>query len=286
MATLLDGKALSQQLTKQLQTEVYQLRQRQIIPTLAVIAMADDPAGRLYLRSKQRLAQQLGINLQHITFTNEMTNADALTQIKKLNNDHTINGIMIQLPLDKHFDAQLLINALAPQKDIDGCHPLNLGKIWTKQPAWVPATPLGIMHLLQHYQIPLKGKNVVIIGRSTIVGRPLAGLFLNNDVTVSIVHRHTHHLTQITQQADILCVAAGTPQMVTAEMVKPGAVVVDVGINYDDNHHLVGDVAFDEVSAKASYITPVPGGVGPMTVISLMQQVVAAAKEQNNCAGY
>ena len=282
MTKLLDGKALSQQLAQQLQNDIAQLKQQDIIPALAVITMADDPAGQLYLRSKQRLAKQLGITLQHVLFTHDMTNNDALCQIKKLNNDHTIHGIMIQLPLDKNFNTTALINALDPQKDVDGCHPLNLGKIWTQQPHWIPATPLGIMQLLQHYQIPISGKNVVIVGRSNIVGRPLAGLFLNNDSTVSIVHHQTHNLSQITQQADILCVAAGMPRLITAAMVKEHAVVIDVGTNYDNNHHLVGDVDFKPVSAKADYITPVPGGVGPMTVISLMQQVVMAAKEEND----
>lgn len=275
---LLDGKALAQSLLPHLKAQVAMLPHQ---PTLAIITNAHDPAARLYLRSKQRMAAQIGVKIINVPLATTLSQAAALTQLKKLNNDDTINGIMIQLPLDEHFDQNELINALDPRKDVDGCHPINLGKIWMNQPHWVPATALGVMHLLTHYHIPLAGQHAVVVGRSNIVGRPLAGLLLNANATVSIVHRRTANLAALTRQADILCVAAGLPHLITADMVKKQATVIVIGMNYNERQQLVGDVVFNDVSRQAAYLTPVPGGVGPMTVVSLMQQVIQAAKEKN-----
>lgn len=276
--TILDGKALAKKMTATLKQRVTALQQRQIQPKFAVIIAGADPASEIYLRNKVRRAERLGIEVAVFRFPADVTAATLIQQIQQLNQDATIHAIMLEMPLPKQLDSQTIIAAIDPAKDADGIHPLNLGRILTGQPGLLPNTPYGIMELLKAYQIPLVGANAVVVGRSTIVGKPIAALLTNQHATVTIAHSRTKALTQLLQQADLIVAATGRPEWLRAEAVKPGAVVIDVGMNQNAAGKLVGDVAYAEVAAKAGAITPVPGGVGPMTNVMLMTQIVNLAE--------
>lgn len=276
--TILDGKALAKKMTATLKQRVTALQQRQIQPKFAVIIAGADPASEIYLRNKVRRAERLGIEVAVFRFPADVTATTLIQQIQQLNQDATIHAIMLEMPLPKQLDSQTIIAAIDPAKDADGIHPLNLGRILTGQPGLLPNTPYGIMELLKAYQIPLVGANAVVVGRSTIVGKPIAALLTNQHATVTIAHSRTKALTQLLQQADLIVAATGRPEWLRAEAVKPGAVVIDVGMNQNAAGKLVGDVAYAEVAAKAGAITPVPGGVGPMTNVMLMTQIVNLAE--------
>lgn len=278
MTTVLDGKQTANQLMAELKTTVTELKDRGVTPGLAVILVGEDPASAIYVRNKHRRAESLGINSLQITLPVETTQAAVLAKIAELNHDDAVHGILVQLPLPKHINEQVVLEAIDPNKDVDGFHPMNVGKLWTNMPSVVASTPYGIMALLKHYGISVEGKHAVIVGRSNIVGRPMAGLLLNQHATVTVAHSKTANLAAVTRLADILVVATGRAEMVTADMVKPGAVVIDVGMDRNAQGKLVGDVDYASVAPIASAITPVPGGVGPMTIASLMIQTVELAK--------
>lgn len=266
--TLLDGKTVSQKILNDLQSTIYQ-------PRLDIILVGQDPASLKYVAMKQKKAESVGISGQLIRLSESTTTSDLLSQIEKLNQDSQVTAFMVQLPLPKSIDTQKVLLAIDPAKDADGLNPINLGKLFTKDTtAIASATPTGIMRLLENYKIDLVGKNAVIIGRSSIVGLPLFALLNNANATVTLCHSHTANLSEICQKADILISAVGKPKFVTADMVKDGAIVVDVGTNYDQNGLLCGDVDFEAVAPKCSYITPVPGGIGPMTIACLLENTL------------
>ncbi|QGG59518.1 bifunctional 5,10-methylenetetrahydrofolate dehydrogenase/5,10-methenyltetrahydrofolate cyclohydrolase [Loigolactobacillus bifermentans] len=278
MVTILDGKTLAKKMTTTLKQRVAALQQQQIQPKFAVIIAGTDPASEIYLRNKVRRAERLGIEVAVFRFPANVTATTLIQQIQQLNQDAAIHAIMLEMPLPKQLDSQTIIAAIDPAKDADGIHPLNLGRILTGQPGLLPNTPYGIMQLLQAYQIPLVGANAVVVGRSTIVGKPIAALLTNQHATVTLAHSRTKDLTGLLQQADLIVAATGQPEWLHANAVKAGAVVIDVGMNQNAAGQLVGDVAYDDVAAKAGAITPVPGGVGPMTNVMLMTQIVALAE--------
>ena len=280
MGKILDGKAFANELGQNLKEKVKKLKEEGITPHFCVINIGDDPASKIYVRTKKRRAEKMGIIQDIYQMPADTEQAEALALIDKLNADPTINGVMVQLPAPKQIDADELLERIDPNKDVDGLTPANIGRLWMEDHFIEPATAEGIIALLKHYQIKLDGKNVVIVGRSNIVGKPLAALMLEQNATVTICHLHTQNLGEITKKADIVVSATGQAFLITADMVKDGAVVVDVGMNHV-NGKLVGDVDFDNVKEKASYITPVPGGVGPLTVQFLMEAVVKLTRRQN-----
>lgn len=280
MTTVLDGKQTANTLMVELKQTVDELKAKGVTPGLAVILVGDDPASAIYVRNKHRRADSLGIRSLQINLPETTTEAQLLAQIDTLNQDATIDGILVQLPLPQGIDEQKVIEAIAPSKDVDGFHPVNVGKLWNNMPQVVASTPYGIMALLNHYHIDVTGMNAVIVGRSNIVGRPMAALLLNHSATVTIAHSKTKDLAKVCAQADLLVVATGQAEMITAEMVKPGAIVIDVGMDRNAEGKLVGDVNYAQVAPIASAITPVPGGVGPMTIASLMLQTVELAKRR------
>lgn len=275
MTTLMDGKKLAQEIRTQLKDEV---AQNGLVPRLAVILVGDNPASQVYVRNKQRAAEKIGIKTidHHLPAT--VGQEALLDLIYQYNEDPNIHGILVQLPLPGSIDEAKITHAISPQKDVDGFHPINLGHLFMNKPYSLPCTPRGIMELLAHYKINPSGKDVVIVGRSNIVGRPMAALMLNADATVTVTHSRTRDLAQKTRQADILIVATGQAQMLDASYIKEGAVVVDVGVNRLEDGSLVGDVDFESMLGKAAYLTPVPGGVGPMTIAMLMKQTVEFAQ--------
>lgn len=277
MANLLDGKKTAQQLKEQIFQEVRKLKKAGVTPGLAVVLVGHDPASEVYVGHKQTACQELGIYSEVKRLPFETTTKELLTLIADLNRRENIHGILVQLPLPEHIDEQKIIDAITPQKDVDGFHPVNVGCLSLGRKTFVPCTPQGIMALLEIYSIGVDGKHAVIIGRSNIVGKPIAALLLAQNATVTICHSHTKNLAAITRQADILVVAIGKPNFVTQSMVKPGAVVIDVGINRMGKK-LVGDVCFDEVQEVAEAITPVPGGVGPLTIAMLLNNTLQAAR--------
>jgi methylenetetrahydrofolate dehydrogenase (NADP+) / methenyltetrahydrofolate cyclohydrolase len=271
---ILDGKGLSRQNEVTLKEKVKSLKQKfGFTPTLRVILVGENPASIAYVNSKKKACDRVGIDGEIIRLPLDIQEEALIEKIEALNHDPKVDGILIQLPLPKHINETFVLNKVSPDKDVDGLHTINAGKLFTKQPGVVPATPLGVMMLLNHYQIPIDGKYAVVVGRSNLVGMPLSKLLNDADATVTVVHRKTQNIEQFTKQADILCVAVGKPNFITKDMVKPGAVVVDVGINRVGDV-LVGDVDFEGVQAIASYITPVPGGVGPMTISALLFNVL------------
>lgn len=271
---ILDGKGLSRQNEVTLKEKVKSLKQKfGFTPTLRVILVGESPASIAYVNSKKKACDRVGIDGEIIRLPNDIQEEALIEKIEALNHDPKVDGILIQLPLPKHINETFVLNKVSPDKDVDGLHTINAGKLFTKQPGVVPATPLGVMMLLNHYQVPIDGKYAVVVGRSNLVGMPLAKLLNDADATVTVVHRKTQNIEQYTKQADILCVAVGKPNFITKDMVKPGAVVVDVGINRVGDV-LVGDVDFEGVASVASYITPVPGGVGPMTISALLFNVL------------
>ena len=280
MSKILDGKAFANLLGQNLKEKVKKLKDEGITPHFCVINIGDDPASKIYVRTKKRRAEKMGIIQDIYQMSADTKQEEALALIDKLNADPAINGLMVQLPAPKQIDADALLERIDPNKDVDGLTPANIGHLWMGNHFVEPATAEGIIALLKHYEIPLEGKNVVIIGRSNIVGKPLAALMLEQNATVTIAHSRTKNLGEITKKADVLVSATGQAFLVKADMVKDGAVVVDVGMNHVDGK-LVGDVDFDKVKEKASYITPVPGGVGPLTVQFLMEAVVKLTRRQN-----
>ena len=280
MGKILDGKAFANLLGQNLKEKVKKLKDEGVTPHFCVINIGDDPASKIYVRTKKRRAEKMGIIQDIYQMSADTKQEEALALIDKLNADPAINGLMVQLPAPKQIDADALLERIDPNKDVDGLTPANIGHLWMGNHFVEPATAEGIIALLKHYEIPLEGKNVVIIGRSNIVGKPLAALMLEQNATVTIAHSRTKNLVEITKKADVLVSATGQAFLVKADMVKDGAVVVDVGMNHVDGK-LVGDVDFDKVNKKTSYITPVPGGVGPLTVQFLMEAVVKLTRRQN-----
>lgn len=278
-ATLLDGKAIAAKIQLELSATITEL-QPQIgrPPGLAVLMVGDNPASAVYVRGKERACAKVGIASFGQHFPTQTTQAELSKVIAALNDDERVDGILVQLPLPNHLDAPSLLHQIAPDKDADGLHPLNLGRLVRGEPGLRSCTPAGIVRLLQEYEIPLKGLQAVMVGRSILVGKPMALMLLEADATVTIAHSRSHDLKTITKNADILITAIGRPELITADMVKPGAVVVDVGMNRvtdaDGNSRLVGDVHFDSIKSVTSFLTPVPGGVGPMTVAMLLQNTV------------
>ena len=272
---IIDGKAVATNVRNQLKEEVASLG---VEIGLAVVLVGDDNASRIYVRNKINACAEIGLKSTLVELSATATEADVLDAVAKLNNDNSIHGIIVQLPLPRHIDTDKVLASINPQKDVDGCHYVQKGKLWTGTPETLPCTPYGCIELLKHYNIEISGKHAVVIGRSNLVGRPLAELLLRENATVTICHSKTANIADITKQADILCTAIGQPKFVTADMVKDGAVVIDVGINRGLDGKLCGDVDFENVSGKCSHITPVPGGVGPMTVTMLMKNTVEAYK--------
>ena len=279
---LLNGKELAQKLQQEMTQEVTELKEKGLQPGLAVILVGEDPASQVYVRNKERAANNIGMYSVVYRLPETTSEADLITKIEELNHDDKVHGILVQLPLPKHINEDLVLDTIDPAKDVDGFHPMNLGNLFAGKPTMIPCTPAGIMELIKLSGIDLAGKNAVIIGRSNIVGKPMAHLLLQANATVTICHSKTKDLPKVAKQADVLVVAIGRANFVTADFVKEGAVVIDVGINRDDNNKLTGDVKFDEVAPLTSYITPVPGGVGPMTITMLMRQTIDAAKRKEN----
>lgn len=277
MAIIMDGKALSKKIREQIREEVEQLKEKHIFPKLAVIMVGQDPASKVYVRNKSKACLDTGIAYEEFLL-NENTNMEELLNvIKDLNARKDIHGILLQSPIPKPLDIYNAFETIDFRKDVDGFHPINVGRLTLKRQTFISCTPHGVMKLLEEYEIPLKGANVVILGRSNIVGKPLAQCLLNADATVTVCHSKTKNIEEVTKNADIVISAIGKPKFVTKDMIKENAVVIDVGINRLETG-IVGDIDFEEVEKKASHITPVPGGVGPMTIAMLLHNVVIAAK--------
>ena len=277
MATIINGKELSKNIREQVKAEVEELKKKKIFPKLAVIMVGQDPASKVYVRNKSKACNEVGIEYEEFLLDETCSMEELLKVIENLNKRNDIHGILLQSPIPKPLDIYTAFETIDFRKDVDGFHPINIGRLTLKRQTFISCTPHGVMKMLEEYNINLSGANVVILGRSNIVGKPLAQCLLNADATVTICHSKTKNIEEITKNADILISAIGKPKFVTADMVKEGAVVIDVGINRLETG-LVGDVDFENVSKKASYITPVPGGVGPMTIAMLLHTVVIAAK--------
>ncbi len=282
MTVMIDGRGTAEKIRSQLKQKTEQLKQQGLEPCLAVVLVGDDPASQVYVRNKKRAAEKIGIKTKDITLPANTTQTELLQLIDELNDDVTVHAILVQMPLPTQLDENAVIERIDPKKDADGLHPENLGHLFMGQPKVLPCTPRGIMVLLEEYQIPVAGKNVVIIGRSNLVGRPLAALMINADATVTVAHSKTKELSSVASQADILVVATGRAEMVDETYIKEGATVIDVGINRLANGKLVGDVKQASAETKAAYLTPVPGGVGPMTIAMLMQQTLELEEKSNN----
>ena len=277
MAKILSGKVVSQRIKDELKEEVKELNAKGIFPGLAVIIVGDDPASRVYVNSKKKACEEIGVYSEEYALPAETSEEELLQLVEKLNNEPKINGILVQLPLPKHIDEETVINAISPKKDVDAFHPSNVGKIMIGNYDFLPCTPAGVMELIKESGIDVSGKECVIVGRSNIVGKPQAMLLLHANGTVTICHSRTQDLKAKTKNADILVAAVGIPNFITGDMIKEGAVVIDVGINRIADKKLVGDVDFESAEKIASAITPVPGGVGPMTIAMLMKNTVKAA---------
>lgn len=276
MAQIIDGKRISQEIKDELRDKVAALKAAGKTGALAVIQVGKDPASSVYVNNKKKGCEYIGIESLSYELPEETTETELLELIEKLNQDKAVNGILVQLPVPKHIDADKIIQTIAPEKDVDGFHPQNVGNLVTGGKGFVSCTPAGIIQLLKRSNIEIAGKNCVVIGRSNIVGKPMALLMLRENATVTIAHSKTKDLKEVCKQADILIVAIGKPQFITADYVKEGAVVIDVGIHRDENNKLCGDVKYDEVAPHTTAITPVPGGVGPMTIAMLMNNCVEA----------
>lgn len=277
MANIIDGKALAEKLQAKLAEKTAKLKaETGQEPGLVVILVGDNPASQVYVRNKERSALAAGFRSEVVRLPESTSQEELLTLIAKYNQDPAWQGILVQLPLPAHIDDEAVLLAIDPDKDVDGFHPTNMGRLWSGHPLMIPSTPAGIMEMFREYKVDLEGKNAVVIGRSNIVGKPMAQLLLSKNATVTLTHSRTHHLAKIAKKADILVVAIGRGHFVTKDFVKEGAVVIDVGMNRDENGKLIGDVKFDEVAEVASLITPVPKGVGPMTITMLMEQTYQA----------
>ncbi|HFU3811260.1 bifunctional methylenetetrahydrofolate dehydrogenase/methenyltetrahydrofolate cyclohydrolase [Streptococcus suis] len=275
--TVIDGKALAVKMQAALAEKTAQLKaEKGLTPGLVVILVGENPASQVYVRNKERSALAAGFKSEVVRVPDTISEKELLALIERYNQDSEWHGILVQLPLPAHISEEKVLLAIDPDKDVDGFHPTNMGKFWSGHPVMIPSTPAGIMEMFKEYQIELEGKTAVVIGRSNIVGKPMAQLLLDANATVTIAHSRTKNLPELARQADILVVAIGRGHFVTKDFVKPGAVVIDVGMNRDANGKLIGDVQYDEVAEVASYITPVPGGVGPMTITMLMEQTYEA----------
>ncbi|WP_050698139.1 bifunctional methylenetetrahydrofolate dehydrogenase/methenyltetrahydrofolate cyclohydrolase FolD [Anaeromassilibacillus senegalensis] len=281
MANLIDGKAVSASVRAQVAQETRELIAKGVTPGLAVVIVGDDPASRTYVNNKKKACAETGIHSEEYALPATTSQEELMRLIDELNVKKEINGILVQSPLPTGLDEKAVVDAILPEKDVDAFHPSNVGRIMIGNFHYLPCTPAGIIELIHSQNIEIQGKNCVVIGRSNIVGKPMAMLLLHNNGTVTICHSKTKNLKEICQQADILVAAVGKPKFVTADMVKPGAVVIDVGMDRDENGKLCGDVDFAEVEKIAGYITPVPGGVGPMTIAMLLRNTLTAAKLQN-----
>lgn len=281
MSVLIDGKELAKKIRANLKIECEELNKKGIKSKLAVIMVGDDPASKVYVRNKSRACEDVGIEYEEYLQDSNTSQKKLIDLIKKLNQDNTINGILLQSPIPSNLDINEAFRTITPEKDVDGFNPVNVGKLVLNQDTFVSCTPFGIMKMFEEYNIDLRGKNVVILGRSNIVGKPLIHCCLNKNATVTTCHSKTQNIKEIASKADILISAIGKANFVTADMVKENAVVIDVGINRLDNGKITGDVDFENVKEKASYITPVPGGVGPMTIAMLMNNVIKATRRQN-----
>ena len=274
---LIDGKGIS---VKRLEALKEEIATSGIVPCLATVIVGADPASQMYVRMKHKACDDVGVTSVGVELPEDATTEEVVAAVARLNDDPSVHGILVQLPLPKQIDTEAVIEAVSPAKDVDGFHPENVGALFSGRPRFVPCTPGGIMTLLAEYDIPTTGARAVVVGRSVDVGRPMAALLINADATVTVCHSRTKNLEDEIKGADILVSAIGKARFVTKDMVKPGAVVIDVGINYDENGKLCGDVDFDAVADVAAAITPVPGGVGPMTIATLMENTFAAAKRQ------
>ncbi len=282
MAVIIDGKKVSADVRAKVAAEIAELKDKGISTTLAVIIVGDDPASRTYVNNKKKACADCGIISEEYALPAETTQEELLALVNELNDRADVNGILCQLPLPKHLDSEAVIEAISPKKDVDAFHAVNVGKIMIGNYDFLPCTPAGVMEMIASEKIEVEGKNCVVIGRSNIVGKPMSMLLLHKNATVTICHSRTKNLAEVTSKADILVAAVGKAKFVKADMVKEGAVVIDVGMNRDENGKLCGDVDFAEVEPKASAITPVPGGVGPMTIAMLMKNTLKAVKLQNN----
>lgn len=282
MTKIIDGKAISKEIKDEVKEAVSRLKEQGITVSLAVIQVGNDPASGVYVGNKKKACAYCGIESVSYELAEETTQDELLTLIEKLNKDEKINGILVQLPLPKHMDEDAVIKAIAPIKDVDGFHPQSVGALCIGQPGFVSCTPAGIIELLKRSNVEIAGKECVVIGRSNIVGKPMAILLLRENGTVTITHSRTKDLKEVTKRADILVVAIGKPKMITREYVKEGAVVIDVGIHRNENNKLCGDVDFDDVAPVCSAITPVPGGVGPMTIAMLMKNCLTSVALMQN----
>lgn len=280
-AQIINGKLVSANIKERIKNEVSELKLKGIVPGLAVVIVGNDPASRVYVNSKKKACEELGMYSVEYALDENTTEEELLSLVNDLNHDDKINGILVQLPLPKHLDEKLIINNILPEKDVDAFHPANVGKIMIGDFDFLPCTPAGVMELIKETGIDIAGKECVVIGRSNIVGKPQAMLMLHKNATVTICHSKTKDLKEVVKRADIVVAAVGIANMVTKDMIKEGAVVIDVGMNRLENGKLCGDVDFDGVSEVASFITPVPGGVGPMTIAMLMQNTLTAAKIKN-----
>ncbi|UED72830.1 bifunctional methylenetetrahydrofolate dehydrogenase/methenyltetrahydrofolate cyclohydrolase FolD [Brevibacillus sp. DP1.3A] len=279
-ATILQGKEVAQSIRAELANEVAELKKQGIVPGLTVVIVGDDPASHSYVRGKAKGCEEVGISSEIIMKDADITEEELLVIIQQLNENPNVNGILVQLPLPAHISEHAVIEAIAPEKDVDGFHPISIGNMVLGNDTMLPCTPHGIIELIKRTGTPMAGKHAVVIGRSNIVGKPVSLLLQQENATVTMCHSRTQNLEEYTQKADILVVATGRAHMIGKEHVKPGAVVIDVGVNRIETGKLVGDVKFDEVKEVASYLTPVPGGVGPMTITMLLKNTVAAAKKQ------
>ena len=279
MSEIMDGKKVSQETKKEIIRRTRELKDRTgVVPGLASVLVGSDPASEIYVRNKRRACGKCGMHSEEYNLPEEITENELLSLIEQLNLDKKIHGILVQLPLPPHIDSTKVIRKLSPDKDVDGFHPENMGKLFQGEPNLISCTPYGIEKLLDYYNIEIVGKHVVVIGKSNIVGKPAAAVLLNRDATVTIAHLESKDLESVTKIADILVIAIGDPQFIKKEMIKDGAVVIDVGINRNEDGKIVGDVDFEDVKEKASYITPVPGGVGPMTITMLLWNTLEAAE--------
>lgn len=281
MTEIIDGKGLAKKIRENLKKDVEGLKKEGIIPKFAVILIGDDPASKIYVRNKNKACIEIGIEYEEHVLKEDTTMEELLKLINKLNKDKSINGILLQSPLPQHLDINEALKQIDYRKDVDGFNPINIGKLSLGQDCFVSCTPYGIIKMLEEYKIPIEGKKAVIIGRSNIVGKPLIQCLLSKNATVTVCHSKTQDIEDIIKDSDIVITAMGKPKFLKENMVKQGATVIDVGINRMENGKIVGDVDFEEVSKKTSYITPVPGGVGPMTIAMLMNNIVKATKEQN-----
>ena len=276
MAKIIDGKKISADIKEEIREEILQRKEKGEEVTLAVVLVGEDPASQVYVRNKKKACEFVGIRSLSYELAADTTQEELLSLVDKLNRDESVNGILVQLPLPKQIEEDAVIRAIDPKKDVDGFHPMSVGALSIGQPGYVSCTPAGIIQLLKRSDIPMDGKNCVIVGRSNIVGKPMAMLMLRENATVTVTHSHTKNLKDITRQADILIVAIGKTKFITADYVKEGATVIDVGMDRDENGKLCGDVDFDSVEKVAGAITPVPGGVGPMTIAMLMKNCLTS----------